>query len=294
MRFLVLGAGGMLGHRVFLALRARHPETVGTLRQPLADPRVHRIPLLAQNMIGGVDAENLCSLGKLLRERKPRVVVNCVGVVKQRAQAREALPSIALNALLPHRLAAWCAEWGGRLIHISTDCVFSGRRGNYTEEDASDAEDLYGRSKYLGEVTTENALTLRTSMIGRELFHSDSLLEWVLAQQGKQVKGYRRALFSGLTTPRLAALIADLAERPAGLNGLYHVASDPISKHDLVCLIRDAFRLDLQVLPDDDVVCDRSLSGERFAAATGYRCPPWPQMVAELAADPTPYEEWRE
>jgi dTDP-4-dehydrorhamnose reductase len=284
----------MLGHKMFQLLRSRYPDTACTIRGALTDPFYARVDLFRPGaVIEKVDAMDLSALGKTLRERKPRFLVNCIGIVKQRDEASAAIPSITLNALLPHKLAEFSAEWGGRVIHFSTDCVFDGNRGGYTEEDPSDATDLYGKTKYLGEVATENALTLRTSIIGRELAHFRSLLEWFLGQKGKQVRGYTRVIYSGVTTNHLADLVGDLIERHPELAGLYQVASTPISKHDLLCLLKEAFRLEVEILPDGAEVSDRSLNGDKFFRATGYICPEWPVLAEQLAADRTPYREGR-
>lgn len=292
MKVLVLGADGMLGHKMFQTLRERFPATRGTLRTSKADPRFAGIELLQSDaMVEGVDVMDEGGLRRQIESFRPAVVVNCVGVIKQRDAAHDPIPSITINALLPHRLAACIAPWGGRLIHFSTDCVFSGRRGRYREDDPSDAEDLYGKSKFLGETPhTANALTLRTSIIGRELLHHTSLLDWFLAQHGT-VRGFTKTIYSGVTTNHLATVAGDVIERHGDLRGLYQVASDPISKHDLLVLVKDAYRkTDVEIVPVDGDVSDRSLDGSRFAAATGYRCPPWPALVGELAADETPYE----
>jgi dTDP-4-dehydrorhamnose reductase len=284
----------MLGHKMFQLLRSRYPDTACTIRGALTDPFYARVDLFRPGaVIEKVDAMDLSALGKTLRERKPRFLVNCIGIVKQRDEASAAIPSITLNALLPHKLAEFSAEWGGRVIHFSTDCVFDGNRGGYTEEDPSDATDLYGKTKYLGEVATENALTLRTSIIGRELAHFRSLLEWFLGQKGKQVRGYTRVIYSGVTTNHLADLVGDLIERHPELAGLYQVASTPISKHDLLCLLKEAFRLEVEILPDGAEVSDRSLNGDKFFRATRYVCPEWPVLAEQLAADRTPYREGR-
>jgi dTDP-4-dehydrorhamnose reductase len=219
--------------------------------------------------------------------------VNCVGLIKQRTASHEAIPSIVVNALLPHQLYEICRRWGAKLIHFSTDCVFSGKVGNYSEDDPPDARDFYGRTKALGEVPSSDALTLRTSIIGRELKHFRSLLDWFLNQNHQRVYGYRRALFSGLTTNQLADVVGDVIEMHPNLCGLYHVASQTISKFDLLCMLRDAYGLDIEIAPDDEFCCDRSLCANKFKAATGYVCPPWQELIAHLTMDDTPYEEWR-
>jgi dTDP-4-dehydrorhamnose reductase len=293
-RILVLGGTGMLGHKMFQRLRKRFPETYCTIRGSIDDLPVRNIDVFhSGHVLEHRDLTDLAALERFFAEHRPQVVANCVGIIKQRPAAKEAVPSIFTNALLPHQLSEICQRWGARLIHFSTDCVFSGKRGNYREDDVADAADLYGRTKSLGEVDSGNALTLRTSIIGRELIHFQSLLEWLLTQNHQRVGGYRHALFSGLTTNQLADLVGDLIEKHPDLCGLFHVASQTISKFDLLCLLRDAYELDVEILPDDGFFCDRSLRGDKFEAATGYVCPPWRELAAQLANDDTPYEEWR-
>ncbi len=283
MKTVVTGVNGLLGHQVFRALQARWPGTLGTIRGH-ADAAVPG--LTPENVVPGFDALDMDHVRAELRRIQPAVVVNCIGIVKQRAAAHDAVTSITVNSLLPHVIAETCAEWGGRLIHVSTDCVFGGARGNYTELDVPDAVDLYGRTKALGEVTTDNALTLRTSFIGRELVHRDSLLEWFLAHGGGTVRGFTRAIYAGVTSNHLASLIAGLVADHPSLNGLYQVAARPISKCELLRLVRDAFKLRIEIVPDDSFVCDRSMSAEKLSRAIGYHAPEWPELIAELAADP--------
>jgi dTDP-4-dehydrorhamnose reductase len=183
-------------------------------------------------------------------------------------------------------------RWGGHVIHFSTDCVFSGKAGGYTEHDQSDAEDLYGRTKALGEVVAANALTLRTSIIGRELTEHRSLLDWFLAQNHKTVRGYQRVIYSGVTTIHLADLVASIIQEHPGLNGLYQVASEPISKYDLLCLLREVYGLDVRIEQDEMEVSDRSMKCDKLREAIDYKCPPWPALAGQLADDGTPYEAW--
>lgn len=294
-RVLILGGTGMLGHKVLQHALTRDADVWCTIRGSRAESGLDAVVAdgTAARIVEGIDAINWPDVEGVLREIRPRVVVNCVGIVKQRPEAKAAIPSITINALLPHRLAAALSDWNGRLVHISTDCVFSGRRGHYTEDDLPDAEDLYGRSKLLGEVAGPNAVTLRTSMIGRELREHRSLLDWALQQDGQTIRGFRRAFYSGLTTNELARVIWRLIEEHPDLSGLYQVASGTITKYDLLRLIVDIFGLETRVEPDDTFFCDRSLVGDRFREATGYRCPPWPALVRELHADPTPYRRWQ-
>lgn len=231
----------------------------------------------------GVDVEHQDGLLKLFADIKPDIVVNCVGLVKQLEQAEDPLQAIPINALLPHRLARLSALSGARLIHMSTDCVFSGRRGMYTEDDPADASDLYGRSKYMGEVDYPHAVTLRTSIIGHELNGQRSLLNWFLSREGS-VKGYTRAIFSGLPTVELARIIRDIVIPRPELRGVYHVSAEAISKHDLLKLIAERYGKRIAIVPDSEVVIDRSLNSERFRAATGYTAPSWPELIDRMHA----------
>ncbi|MBW9333447.1 SDR family oxidoreductase [Herbaspirillum sp. RU 5E] len=239
---------------------------------------------LREKLVAGIDVENPDSLARLFAQTAPDVVINCVGLVKQLADADDPLAAIPINALLPHRLARLCEIAGARLVHVSTDCVFAGDRGNYRESDFADATDLYGRSKYLGEVRErDNAITLRTSIIGRELNSAHGLIDWFLAQQGS-VRGFRRAIFSGLPTVELARVVRDYVIPRPELHGLYHVASAPISKLDLLHLVAAQYGKETSIVADDQLVLDRSLDASRFAAATGYVAEPWPELVKKMHA----------
>ena len=290
-RILVLGSGGMLGHKVLQRIGTEH-AVVGTLRGDPGGKPYGGIPLFRDaDIIGGVDADDFSTVAGAIGATRPEVEVNCIGGIKQKD--RDPIANIAINALFPHRLAAHCAESEIRVIHFSTDCVFNGRRGSYTEGDASDAEDLYGRTKYLGEVAdSDHVLTLRTSLVGRELSEFHSLLEWFLSQKGR-VKGFRRAYFSGVTTTWMSDLVASLIVDHPDLHGRYQLAGPRISKFDLLELFARAYQRKVQIVPDDEFALDRSLVGDRFTADTGLEAPSWEDMVAAMAADPTPYEEWR-
>jgi dTDP-4-dehydrorhamnose reductase len=282
-RVLVLGATGMLGNAV-LRLFADSPgfEVSGSARSAAALPRL-REDLRARVHLG-VDVENPDALAGLLADVRPHVVVNAVGLVKQLAAADDPLAALPINALLPHRLARLAGLAGARLVHVSTDCVFAGTRGRYAESDTPDASDLYGRSKLLGEVTDQpHAITLRTSIIGHELGSAHGLVGWFLSQRGK-VKGYRRAVFSGLPTVELARVIRDQVLPRSSLHGLYHVSAAPIDKLSLLRLVAQRYGHALDIEPDDRVVIDRSLDSTRFRQATGWTPPDWPELVARMHA----------
>lgn len=279
-RLLVLGASGMLGNAV-LQLFSQSPgyhafgsvRSSGTLR--LLPKQLH------ENIVTGVDVENFDSLTRLFASVQPDVVINCIGLVKQLAEADDPLAAIPINSMLPHRLARLCEVAGARLVHMSTDCVFSGDQGMYTEGDFADANDLYGRSKYLGEVDYPNAITLRTSIIGHELAGARSLVGWFLAQEGK-VKGFKRAIFSGLPTVEIARIISDHVIPHPELQGLYHVSAAPISKYDLLSLVAQVYGKTIEIIPDDTFTIDRSLDSNRFRLATGYDAPEWPILIKSM------------
>jgi dTDP-4-dehydrorhamnose reductase len=284
MRALILGGDGMLGHELQLRWSPRHEVWV-TLRKARGayGPRAEAF---GPRALFGVDARLDGPVAEALSRARPEVVVNAVGIVKQREAAHDPVLSIEVNALLPHRLARLCRAAGARLVHVSTDCVFSGARGGYTEGDAPDPVDLYGRSKWLGEVADQpHVLTLRTSIIGLELSRATGLVEWFLAQRGT-VPGYRRAIYTGLTTAELSRALEQLALEPgpAPLHGLWHLAAARIDKHDLLTrLARRLGRTDVTIVPDDAVACDRSLDGRALEARSSYRVPSWDAMLDELA-----------
>ena len=281
MRILILGGDGMLGHQLFRHLKQRHDVRV-TLR---LGPEAYEAYRLFDHGSAhhGVDVRQTDGLLQVLADFRPEAVVNAVGIVKQRTEAKEVIPSLEVNALLPHRLALMCRAVGARLVHLSTDCVFSGRKGAYRETDVPDAEDLYGRTKLLGEVSEPHCVTLRTSMIGPELSRKTSLLEWFLAQRGQTVKGFTKAIFSGFPTTELARIVERVLVEVPALHGLYHAAAGPISKYDLLTLIRDRLKLPVTIERDSTFECDRSLDGSRFQRDTGYVAPAWETMIDDMA-----------
>jgi dTDP-4-dehydrorhamnose reductase len=291
MKILILGVGGMLGHQLSRALGDRF-EIWGTFRgEPREFERYGFIP--QERIIGQVDVHNFSTVQRALDLAKPDAVINGIGIVKQRDEAKRVMPSIQVNALFPHQLADLCVERGIRVIQISTDCVFSGLRGNYSESDVPDPVDLYGRTKLLGELTRPGTLTLRTSIIGWQLNNFSGLLSWFALQRGKNIKGYRKAIYSGVSTAVLSDLIGDIIETQPDLQGLYHVASLPISKYDLLTRLRDALGWnDISIEPDDEFFCDRSLNSLRFNAATGWIAPLWDAMLNDLAVAWPDYEKW--
>jgi dTDP-4-dehydrorhamnose reductase len=281
MRILVLGVTGMLGHATFDLL---HPdkkfEVWGTVR---GEERKRFFPESARShLISGVEVLDTDRLSDVIGQVKPDVVVNAIGLVKQLSTANDPLVVLPVNSLLPHQLANLCRNARARIIHISTDCVFSGRRGNYVEADPSDADDLYGKSKFIGELPdAPGSVTLRTSMVGHELDSKHGLVDWFLSQSGR-VKGFAKAIFSGLTTNELARVIRDAIIPHPELTGVYHVGAAPIAKLELLRLVASVYQKQIDIVPDDSLVVDRSLNSARFTAATGYVAPSWPDLIAEM------------
>jgi dTDP-4-dehydrorhamnose reductase len=270
----------MLGNAVLRFFSASPGySTVGAIRSSGA---LHLLPRdLHPQVICGGDVDNADSVLELFGRVRPEVVINCVGVVKQLAQAHDVLASVPINSLLPHRLLRLCKVAQARLIHVSTDCVFAGTKGMYREQDVADATDLYGVSKLLGEVDDERAVTLRTSIIGPELASAHGLLGWFLAQRGR-VKGFTRAIFSGLPTVELARVMRDFVIPNPQLRGVQHVSAAPISKYDLLSLIASVYGISIEIEPDAQLIIDRSLDSSSFRMLTGYAPAAWPELVRSM------------
>lgn len=276
-KVMVLGATGMLGNaalRIF-ADDARFDVT-GTARSESARRLLPE--RLRKFVITGIDVEQYDFLVAAFAQVRPNIVINCIGLIKQLSSANDPLSALPINAILPHRLARLCAISRARLIHVSTDCVFDGAKGMYLESDRPDAHDLYGRSKLLGEVDYDNAITLRTSIIGHELNGENALVDWFLSQRGP-VKGYKRAIFSGLPTIELARVIRDHVLPRPELRGLYHVSAEPIAKYELLKLVADIYGKPVEIIPDEELKIDRSLNSDRFRQLTGYSPPRWPDLI---------------
>jgi dTDP-4-dehydrorhamnose reductase len=277
MNILVIGASGMIGSTVLRVLSENKEWVVfGTVRN-ISVKRFFSTDI-GERLVSGIDVEKQDSLIKMLDQIRPDVIINCAGLTKHKPEADEPLVAIPINTLMPHRLAGLCKLIGARLIHISTDCVFSGEKGLYVEDDFPDARDVYGKSKQLGELNDSHTITLRTSTIGHELQSQYGLLDWFLAQD-QQCKGYRNAIFSGLPTVVFAQVIRDIVIPDSKLAGLYHVAAKPINKFDLLKLIANIYGKKIDIEPEDKLVIDRSLNAKRFELATGYIAPEWPELI---------------
>lgn len=283
MRVLILGGNGMLGHAAWQSFRNDFDVYV-TIRGVFSE--VERFAIFdKKKTICGVYAEDFSVFEKIMKKVKPDVVLNCIGIVKQVEEASDPIRSIEVNSLFPQRLVVLCETVNCRLIHLSTDCVFSGNKSLYTEDDFPDPVDLYGRTKLLGEVVGGDTLTIRTSMVGREIGAKHGLLEWFLSQNGKSVKGYRNAIFSGFTTTALCAILKDIIIKHADFRGLYHISSDPISKYNLLLLIKEQMDLKTIIIPDEEIRYNRTLDSSKFRKEATYYPPSWEDMVKEMAKE---------
>ena len=290
-RILILGATGAIGHKLYQMYKERF-AVWGTVRCCHENYAKYGI-FDPAHIIEGVDVSNFDAVIKAVATIRPSTIINCVGIIKQLPTAKDTLLCLKINSVFPHQLAGLCKAVNARLIQLTTDCVFSGRKGMYTEDDPSDATDLYGQTKYLGEINQEGCLTIRTSVIGRELRTTSGLAEWFLSNNGGKVKGFKKAIYTGFTTCVLSDIIADIIENHPDLSGLYHISSEPIDKYSLLCLLRDAFGVKIEIEPEYQVQIDRSLDSSRFRSKTGFQPPKWEEMVRKMAEDSTPYDKWR-
>jgi dTDP-4-dehydrorhamnose reductase len=291
MKILIFGGNGMLGHKLVQILQKRF-DVWTTLRSSFSEVADFKI-IDSEKVFTNVEVENFDIVKKVFFTLQPDVVINAIGVIKQLPTSKEVVKTLKINSILPHQLAELAQASGARLITISTDCVFNGRKGNYTEEDISDAEDLYGKSKNLGEVSASNCLTLRTSIIGRELRTTHSLVEWFLSNQGKKVKGFTKAIYTGFPTVILASIISDLIENHKNLQGLYHVSSEPINKFDLLSLLKGFYKVPIEIEPFADFKIDRSLDSTKFRKKIGFIPLGWEEMIEIMAQDSTIYNNFK-
>ncbi|MDQ5984371.1 MAG: hypothetical protein CSYNP_00066 [Syntrophus sp. SKADARSKE-3] len=280
-KILILGGTGMLGHTLFNILSSDDTLDVYATARTSDGLDLWFSPDLVKKVRIGVDADNFDTVIRALASIRPDVVINCIGLIKQLPMAGDPLSAITINSLLPHRISLICRTAGARMIHISTDCVFDGLKGNYKETDPSNAVDLYGRSKFLGEVAYPHCVTLRSSIIGHELKGRLGLVEWFLAQEGK-ANGFTKAIYSGFPTVEFARIMMQYVLPNSDLQGVYHVSSSPISKYDLLKLVAARYKKDIEITPYEDFYQDRSLDSSCFRAATGYEPPSWTELVERM------------
>ncbi|MDD0852524.1 SDR family oxidoreductase [Halobacteriovorax sp. GB3] len=291
MKILVIGGTGMLGHRLWSSLSKNH-DVYATVRNKVSE--LNHLPHIdLEKAITDVDVNNLNSVEEAIKKIGPDYVLNCVGIIKQIDASKNHITSIKINSLLPHELTSICEKYNSKLVHFSTDCVFDGAEGFYNEQHQSNATDLYGRSKFLGEVDySKHCLTMRTSIIGREIFPKGSLIEWFLSQEG-EIKGFDKAIYTGYPTETIARILDSIVFKNPDLSGVLNVASPKISKFDLLNLVKDHFGKEITIHKNSDFVLDRSLDGKIFNEKTGFNPPSWEELVKDLSVDNEYYENLR-
>ena len=278
MKILILGAAGMLGNTIFRYFASKTDfQVTGTFRN--VDSLSYFPVQYHSRLLANIDILDQNILSSTFEQTRPELVINCIGLIKQRHEANDPFLAFPINAILPHRLDSLCLQFGARLVHFSTDCVFSGKKGMYCESDLSDATDVYGKSKLAGEITeSPTTITLRISTIGHELNSSIGLIDWFLLQSNA-VKGYRKAVFSGIPTAEIARIIEKYVMPRPDLQGLYHVSVEPIDKMSLLQLVAKEYGKNIEIIPDLKVSLDRSLDSSRFRKITGYKPPSWTNLI---------------
>lgn len=290
MRILVLGGTGMIGHRMWATLNLLGHDVYATCRAKEITQFLKIPGISSEKCFLNTDVLDYEKLSSIITEVNPEIVLNCVGIVKQLEASKNHILSIELNSLFPHKLAEICKKNRTRMIQFSTDCVFSGQKGNYSEDDSLDVEDLYGRSKILGEVTNQDhILTIRTSTIGREINPHGGLVEWFLSQNGGTIKGFSNALYSGLPTHSLAKHIDKYILQNDNLSGLYHVASESIDKYQLLTLVKETLDLDINIIKEENFIMKRDLNSDKFHEQTGAVAPKWKDIIDDLLIDQAIY-----
>lgn len=284
MRILILGGNGMIGHKIFQVISNKHLDTWVLFKKSFNDISFNEI-FNKTNIIDNFDLSNFHKLSTLLNNLKPEVIINAVGITIRRGIDNIPSKSIQINSALPHFINEWVILNNKRLIHFSTDCVFSGDQGSYTENSIPDARDIYGKSKALGEVSSKNTLTLRGSMIGREIENKTELLEWVLSQRNKQLKAFSNVIYSGITTIRMAKLVLKIIEEFPQMHGIYNVSSECISKYDLIKLFVKEFNISIDIISDDSYISKKDLDSTKFYNELGIDKPNWNDLIIELIND---------
>jgi dTDP-4-dehydrorhamnose reductase len=289
MRILILGGNGMIGHKVYQVLKEDYQDTWVSLRQPIEKSKSKEL-FDAEKVVSGLELSDFTKLTETLDLLNPDIIINAAGITIRRGVNSLVSKSIILNSALPHFIEEWAnLREGKRVIHFSTDCVFSGSRGSYTEKSFTDAIDVYGKTKALGELSGPKSLTLRGSMIGREIENKTELLEWFLKNNSKEVKGFSNVIYSGITTLHMAFFVKQIISEFPDLSGLYNVASVPISKYDLLRLFNKYFKNNSTIVNDSEYHSRKDLIADKFYKATNFNIPSWEDLVVDLKEDSDKY-----
>jgi dTDP-4-dehydrorhamnose reductase len=284
MKILIFGAAGMIGHRIWLEAQSlKEAEVFGVVRK--AKSHYQKFKIFNDNIHYEIDVSSWSKVEEILAKVRPDVIVNALGITIRKPEMSDVQKSLEINSFFPRRLLKWAQENSSRVIHLSTDCVFDGSTGQYLETSQPSAKDNYGKTKFLGEIEGQSALTLRFSCIGRELDSHTELLDWYLLQNGKNIKGFGKAIYSGVTTQVVAREVIRMVTQFPELNGLFQLSSSPISKYDLLCLVQKVYGTNGAIIRNDDYIADKTLVCEKYKKVTGFSAPTWQKMVEDLYQD---------
>ena len=282
MKILILGSNGLVGNTISrYFFEKENYQTIAILRDysklKLFHKKFHQKFLVIENIL---DYEKT---KKIIKSVKPDILINCLGITNKEItnNPKQIEKFIIINSLFPHWLQRLCSNIDARLIHFSTDCIFSGKKGFYSEKDIPDPPDIYGRSKLLGELNYENTLTIRKSVIGHELASKNGLLEWFLAQNNC-VQGYKNVIFSGITVLELARLIDTYIIPRSDLKGILNISGQSISKFDLLKILANVYNKSIEIIPNESMNINRTLNGSQFNKLTGYRISPWSSLIKSM------------
>lgn len=285
MRILILGGNGMIGHKIYQIISKNHQDTWVTLRNSLNSYSYSEI-YNSTKVVDNIDLVNFKLLLNQLNLINPDVIINACGITIRRGIDALKSNSIILNSALPHFLNEWVVANNKRLIHFSTDCVFTGAKGDYLDNDNKDAYDLYGSTKSMGEVIdSKYAITLRGSMIGSELENKTELFEWFLKQKNKTIKGFNKVIYSGITTTKMAEIVIKLIDQHPNLSGIYNISSKPILKFDLLKLWNDFFDINANIEIDNSYISNKNLISDNFYRKISVEQPNWVELSSQLKID---------
>ena len=283
MRILILGIDGMIGHKIAQSLSYDY-EVIGSSRKNI---NLEDIGLTKGLLFNNDFLKN--DYDTFLNKILPDIIINCIGITTRRGISNNSLNTDFINNQFPHKILEWTSKKNKKLIHFSTDCVFSGKKGNYLDGDQPDAEDIYGLSKAKGEINSENALTIRCSMIGREIYNHTELFEWLYSMKNKEIKGYTNVIYSGVTTFWMGQVINKLLSENMNLNGIYNIASKPISKYELLFKLSNVFKLNVNIIPNPNIKSNKVLISKKFTEITGINIPNWDELIGEFKNDSDKY-----
>jgi len=286
MNIVILGASGLIGHKLFEKLPAQFDKVYAVMHRTREELKQFDLFRDNPNVIYNVDVLEFKKLTGILTALQADVVLNCVGITKRKEEIN--IPSLAIetNSLYPHKLADWAKENNARVIHFSTDCVFDGSIGDYDEDSPTTGKDAYGLTKAMGEIRYDHCLTIRSSFIGQELLGKSELLEWFLNQKSPTIKGFTKAFYSGVSTIYMCKVVADIIKNYPDISDLHTLARPtPISKYDLLCLAKEAYGSDVEIIPDDSFEIMPTLNGSKLAKKMNLEVPSWKEMMHELASE---------